>query len=148
MKIVLFQPDIPQNTGNIIRTCNLTNSELILVKPFGFSINEKNLKRAGLDYFDKTTILEIDDLDLYLENKSSFYFFSSKVKKIYTEVRYSKDSILIFGSETTGLPKIFHEKYEDHFVTIPMKDSARCLNLANTVSIGLYEALRQNSFGF
>jgi len=146
MKIILFQPDIPQNTGNIIRTCSLTNTDLILVRPLGFSISEKNLKRAGLDYFDKTKIEQIDDLENYLSEKNSFYFLSSKTKKLYSDVKYEKDTILIFGSETSGLPKIYHEKYPDRFITIPMIENARCLNLSNSVAIVLYEALRQNSF--
>ncbi|MFA6118345.1 MAG: tRNA (cytidine(34)-2'-O)-methyltransferase [Parachlamydiales bacterium] len=146
MKIILFQPDIPQNTGNIIRTCSLTNTDLILVKPLGFSINEKNLKRAGLDYFNKTKIEQIDDLESYLSGKKSFYFLSSKAKKLYSDVKFEINSILIFGSETSGLPEIYHEKYPDNFITIPMIENARCLNLSNSVAIVLYEALRQNSF--
>lgn len=149
MKIILFQPEIPQNTGNIIRTCNVTSSSLILVKPLGFSTSSRMLKRSGLDYFDEVEITEIDDLLSYLENSSApFYFFSSKVKKSYSEVSYTKDALLIFGSETKGLPDIFHEKYPDHFATIPMKQNSRCLNLANSVSIVLYEGLRQQNFIF
>lgn len=150
MQIILFQPEIPQNTGNIIRTCSLTNTKLSVVTPLSFSLNDRNLKRAGLDYLDMIEIEKIDDLDKYLKNiKKPFYFFSSKGSISYTDVKYEKDSILIFGNETSGLPKIFHEKYFDnHFVTIPMKKNGRCLNLSNSVSIGLYEALRQNNFAF
>jgi tRNA (cytidine/uridine-2'-O-)-methyltransferase len=148
MKIILFQPEIPQNTGNIIRTCSVTNTNLIIVMPCSFSINQRNLKRAGLDYIKDIKIQKINDLEKYLENKTSFYFFSSKAKKIYTDVTYEKNSLLIFGNETSGLPKTFHEKYKDNFVTIPMKKNARCLNLSNSISIALYEAIRQNNFLF
>jgi len=148
MKIVLFQPEIPQNTGNIIRTCSVTNTDLVLVTPFSFSLSQRNLKRAGLDYLDEVNLEKIDDLEKYLEDKTSFYFLSSKVNKSYSDVKYEKDSILIFGSETSGLPKTFYEKHEDKFITIPMKKNARCLNLSNSVSIALYEALRQNNFAF
>ncbi len=144
MKIVLYQPQIPQNTGNIIRTCSATNSKLILVKPLGFSTSDRMMKRAGLDYFQDTSIEEIDHLDKILSG--SFFFFSSKAKALYTDVTYSQDSLLIFGNETSGLPSSFHEKYPEKFVRIPMKEGARCLNLSNTVAIGLYEAIRQTSF--
>jgi len=148
MEIILFQPEIPQNTGNIIRTCCVTNTNLSIVMPCSFSLNERHLKRAGLDYIKNIKIQKINDLEKYLEDKNSFYFFSSKVEKKYTDINYKKDSILIFGNETSGLPKIFHERYKDNFVTIPMKKDARCLNLSNSISIALYEALRQNSFLF
>ena len=151
MKIILYRPLIPQNTGNIIRTCDVTNTELILVRPLGFSTSSRMLKRAGLDYINEFKFQEIDDLDQYLENlsdreKQNIYFFSSKVSKKYSDVKYTKDSILIFGSETFGLDETFFEKYEKQFVTIPMADKKRCLNLSNSVAIGLYEALRQTNF--
>lgn len=149
MIVILFQPEIPQNTGNIVRTCNVTNTDLILVRPLGFSTSSRMLKRSGLDYWDEVNIKEIDDLNLFLENTSSpFYFFSSKVTKKYSEVKYGADSILIFGSETKGLPEIFKKKWEENFVTIPMKENSRCLNISNSVSIALYEALRQQNFNF
>jgi tRNA (cytidine/uridine-2'-O-)-methyltransferase len=145
MQIILFQPEIPQNTGNIIRTCFLTGASLILVRPLGFSLSERQLKRAGLDYFKQFSFEEIDNLEEYLsQTKHPFYFFSSKVKTLYTSVNYSPDSILIFGSETSGLPSLYHEKYVNNFVTIPMKNSTRSLNLSNTVAIGAYEVIRQN----
>ncbi|KPK32212.1 MAG: tRNA methyltransferase [Chlamydiae bacterium SM23_39] len=147
MKIILFQPEIPQNTGNILRTCFLTNTELILVKPLGFSISSRKLKRSSIDYFNEIAFKQIDDLfSFLLETKNPFYFFSSKVDKIYTEIKYSRDAILIFGSETKGLPKNFKNRWEDRFFSIPMKKNSRCLNLANAVSIVLYEALRQQNF--
>ena len=145
MQIILFQPEIPQNTGNIIRTCFLTGASLILVRPLGFSLSERRLKRAGLDYFKSFSFLEIDNLDEYLSKTSyPYYFFSSKVKRLYTSVQYSPDSILIFGSETSGVPLFYHEKYHNHFVTIPMKNSTRSLNLSNGVAIASYEVIRQN----
>ena len=146
MKIVLFQPQIPQNTGNIVRTCSATNSSLVLVKPLGFSTSSRMLKRAGLDYWKEVQIEEIDDLTSYLsEQPAPFYFFSSKGKKGYTEVEYTEDTILIFGSETTGLPGSYHKKWKDQFVKIPMMENARCLNLSNSVAIGIYEGVRQQT---
>ncbi len=149
MKIVLFQPEIPQNTGNIIRTCAVTNCELILVRPFSFSLSTRQLKRSGLDYFDDVNIKQIDDLELYLSSVSlPFYFFSSKATKKYSDIKYTNDSILIFGSETQGLPKLFFQKWKDKFVTIPMANNKRCLNLSNSVAIAIYEANRQQQFTF
>jgi|SRR3972149_6419182 len=148
MKVILFNPQIPQNTGNIIRTCFLTNTELYLVPPIGFSTSQKHLKRASLDYFEDFKIEKIEDLDLFLESQKSYYFFSSKATKRYDEINYEKETCLIFGSETSGLPKTYFEKYTDKFITIPMKKDSRCLNLSNSVSIALYEGLRQMSFNF
>jgi tRNA (cytidine/uridine-2'-O-)-methyltransferase len=149
LKIILYNPEIPQNTGNIIRTCSVTNTNLILVKPYGFSMSNRMLKRSGLDYFKNIQIEEIDNLDTYLENCGlPFYFFSSKASKLYTSVIYSDDCLLIFGSETSGLPHNLKEKYPDSFITVPMKSEARCLNLSNTVAIAIYEAKRQQSFIF
>ena len=149
MEIVLFQPEIPQNTGNIVRTCSVTNTKLTLVRPLGFSVSDKTLKRAGLDYWNEVEINYIDDLVAYLDSTTKdFYFFSSKAKSLYTEVSYSKDAIIVFGSETSGLPKEIHQKWPQKFVTIPMVKDARCLNLSNSVAIALYEGLRQNHFNF
>jgi tRNA (cytidine/uridine-2'-O-)-methyltransferase len=147
MKIILFQPQIPQNTGNIVRTCSATGASLILIRPLGFSTASRRLKRAGLDYWDGVHVEEMDDLTLFLQNQTSpFFFFSSKAKKSYTSAPFTEDSLLIFGSETTGLPPSFRELWEDRFYTIPMKEDARCLNLANSAAIVLYEALRQTHF--
>lgn len=149
MKIILFQPDIPQNTGNVVRTCSVTNSSLSLVRPLGFSVSSRHLKRAGLDYWDEVEIEMIDDLEEFLlSEKRPFYFFSSKVDKKYTDIEYTKDSILIFGSETKGLPESFFKKWPEKFYTIPMAEDARCLNLSNSVSIVLFEGLRQLNFTF
>jgi tRNA (cytidine/uridine-2'-O-)-methyltransferase len=145
MRIILYQPQIPQNTGNIVRTCAASASQLVLVRPLGFSTASRHLKRAGLDYWESVDIEEIDDLPSYLEGKL-FYFFSSKAEKLYTEICYPADAILIFGSETSGLPSSFWERWPDRFFKIPMAPQARCLNLACSVSIVLFEALRQNHF--
>ena len=149
MKIVLFQPDIPQNTGNIVRTCSVTKSSLILVRPLGFSLASRHLKRAGLDYWNEVSIETIDNLETFLENeKRPFYFFSSKSKTPYTHINYTQDDLLIFGSETMGLPEIFFTRWPNKFYTIPMASNARCLNLSNSASIILFEALRQQNFSF
>lgn len=147
MKIILYQPQIPQNTGNIVRTCAVTGSDLILVRPLGFSTQDRWLKRAGLDYWEGVNVSFIDDLEVYLERTSApFFFFSSKVQRKYTEVAYPRDSMLIFGSETSGLPPNIHEKWPDRFVTLPMINGVRCLNLATSAGIALYEAWRQQDF--
>ncbi len=147
MKIILFQPEIPQNTGNIVRSCAVTGNELILVKPLGFSTSNRMLKRAGLDYWEGVTVSYLDDLHSYLEtSQHPFYFFSSHAKALYTEPSYEPDSLLIFGSETGGLPQAFHTKYQDKFYTLPMTEKSRCLNLSNAASIVIYEAWRQQRF--
>ena len=147
MKIVLYQPQIPQNTGNIVRTCAVTGCSLVLVRPLGFSTSNRWLKRSGLDYWEGVDVSLIDDLETFLEAAEvPFYFFSSKAKQLYTQVSYSLDSMLIFGSETEGLPPQFFEKWPDQFVTLPMRPGARCLNLASSAAISLYEAWRQNQF--
>lgn len=155
MKVILYQPQIPQNAGNIVRTCAVTNCDLIMVKPLGFSTQDRWLKRAGLDYWEGVNVSFIDDLEEYLSaNPNPFYFFSSKSTTLYTSVSYSPHALLIFGSETTGLPSRFFERWPEHFVTIPMKQGVRgpdlsnsgCLNLATSVGIGVYEAWRQQDF--
>jgi tRNA (cytidine/uridine-2'-O-)-methyltransferase len=147
MNIVLYQPQIPQNTGNIVRTCAVTGCGLILVRPLGFRTSDRMLRRAGLDYWEGVNVTFIDNLNDYLrETSAPFYFFSSKAKKIYSDATFSKESIFIFGSETSGLPQEFWEKWPENFFTIPMKQDSRCLNLSNAVSIIIYEAWRQRGF--
>jgi len=147
--VVLFQPKIPQNTGNIVRTCAVTGSSLILVKPLGFSVSSRHLKRAGLDYWENVSVTIIDDLLFFLDKTDQpFYFFSSHAKQLYTEIAYPENALLIFGSETGGLAPVFHERWPDRFCTIPMKAGSRCLNLASSASIVMYEAWRQNHFRF
>lgn len=147
MKIILFQPQIPQNTGNIVRTCAVTGCELILVEPLGFSVSDRWLKRSGLDYWENVTVTMIDNLEEYLKNyKGNFYFLSSKASQEYSSVKYAADDLLIFGSETSGLPPQFEERWPERFVTIPMISGVRCLNLATSVGIVTYEAWRQQAF--
>lgn len=147
MKVILYQPQIPQNAGNIVRTCAVTGSDLIMVEPLGFSTHDRWLKRAGLDYWEGVKVEFISDLESYLEQTThSFYFFSSKATQLYTEVSYDSNSLLIFGSETSGLPSIYFERWPDRFVKLPMIPDVRCLNLATSVGIGVYEAWRQKGF--
>lgn len=146
MEVILFQPQIPQNAGNVVRTCSVTGCDLTMVRPLGFSTSDRWLKRAGLDYWEGVNVNFIDDLEDYLSKSPlDFYFFSSHAKKLYSSVPYQQKTKLIFGSETKGLPSIFLEKWSDRFVTIPMK-GGRCLNLATSVGIGVMEAWRQQSF--
>ena len=148
MKVILYQPQIPQNAGNIVRTCAVTGCDLMMVRPLGFSTTDRWLKRAGLDYWEGVQVSFIDDLFDYLNQQTaSFYFFSSHATQSYTDISYSSDSQLIFGSETQGLDPIFLKTWPDRFVTVPMIENARCLNLATTVGIGVYEAWRQQQFG-
>ena len=144
MKIVLFRPQIPQNTGNIARTCSVTGTDLLLVRPLGFSTASRHLKRAGLDYWDDLRVEEADDLEPHLNGP--FFFFSSKATECYTTAPYTSDSMLIFGSEESGLPPGFFQRWPDRFYQIPMKPGARCLNLACSAAVVLFEALRQTTF--
>jgi tRNA (cytidine/uridine-2'-O-)-methyltransferase len=145
--IVLVNPQIPQNTGNVVRSCHVTGSKLILVAPLGFSTSDRWLKRSGLDYWEGVDIEIIENLEQVLETtESPFYFFSSKASKTYSDIIYKKDDWLIFGSETNGLPDIYYERWPENFVTIPMRAGSRCLNLATSVGIGLYELQRQVNF--
>lgn len=147
MKVILYQPQIPQNAGNIVRTCSVMGADLMMVHPLGFSTTDRLLKRAGLDYWEGVDVSFIENLEAYLEEKnSSFYFFSSHASQLYTEVHYSSNSQLIFGSETKGLDPLFLKKWPERFVTLPMVEKARCLNLATSVGIALYEAWRQQHF--
>lgn len=144
MKIILFQPQIPQNTGNIVRTCSVTGTGLVLVHPLGFSTHNRHLKRAGLDYWEGVEVEEVGDLYPYLEGtREEFFFFSSHAKRVYTEAKFTPNSLLIFGSETTGLPENYRKKWGEKFFAIPMLSQARCLNLASSAAIVLYEAIRQ-----
>lgn len=148
MNIVLVEPEIPQNTGNIARTCAATGSALHLVKPLGFSIEDKYLKRAGLDYWDKLDIFYYDSFEELREKykAKNFYYATTKASKIYTDFVYPEDSFFVFGKETAGLPESLLYANKEWCIRIPMRDTIRSLNLANSVCIVLYEALRQNSF--
>ena len=144
MKIVLVSPQIPPNTGNVVRTCAATGTPLYLVRPLGFSVTDRALKRAGLDYWGGADVEIIDTLEPFLEvHAPNFYFFSSHAETLYTDVSYTENDLLIFGSETDGLPDFIFEQWPELCVKIPMKEGARCLNLATSVGIGLFEALRQ-----
>lgn len=150
LNVVLVEPEIPQNTGNIIRTCANTGAKLHLIRPLGFSLSDKYLKRSGLDYFDIADISYyncFEELNERFKN-SQFFYSTTKGKNRYTDVNYSDGCFLVFGKETRGLPLDLIEKNLDHTIRIPMIDNenARCLNLANSVAIVVYEALRQLKF--
>lgn len=148
--VVLFNPQIPQNTGNIARTCAVTGTDLHLIRPLGFKIDDKSLKRAGLDYWKDVNVFVYDNFEDFLLKKGEgkIYLLSSKVTNNYADVKYSDGDYLLFGSETSGVPENIHNMLDENGVRIPMLDNenARCLNLSNSVNIVLYEALRQNGF--
>lgn len=149
LNIVLVEPEIPQNTGNIARTCALTNTKLHLVKPLGFSVSDKYLKRAGLDYWYLVDIIYYDNFSQVLEAypKGEFYYATTKANKFYTEMKYTDDCFLVFGKETKGLSKEILEGKLNNSIKIPMiNDIGRSLNLSNAVNIILFEALRQLDF--
>ena len=149
INIVLFQPEIPHNTGAIGRTCVLTNCTLHLVKPLGFEINEKAVRRAGLDYWKDVKIEEHESYeDLRAKYpEANFYFCTTKGEKDYTQARYEKGDFLVFGRESSGLPDYIRENNKDNCIRVPMVETTtRSLNLANTANIIVYEALRQLGF--
>ena len=144
--IVLFEPEIPQNTGNIVRLCACTGAKLFLVGKLGFSLSDKYLKRAGLDYWNSVEISKYDNLDLLLKDfpDSNFYYLTTKSKNKYTDVKFKEGDFLVFGPETRGIPESILFSNPEISITIPMKDGQRSLNLSNSVAIVLYEAIRQN----
>jgi len=150
LNIVLYQPEIPQNTGNIARTCAVTGSKLHLIKPLGFSIDDKHLKRAGLDYWHLLDIEIHENFNDFISKyqEGEYYLLTTRGDKLYTEINYSSDSFLIFGKETAGVPEEIHEKFKGNRIKIPMvkETAARSLNLSNSVAIVVYEALRQLGF--
>lgn len=148
LNIVLVEPEIPQNTGNIARTCAATGARLHIVEPMGFKIDDKKLKRAGLDYWHLLDITFYKNLDDFFEkNKTgNFYFFTTKGRKVYSDVSYPDNSFLFFGKETKGLPEELLLKHPDTAVRVPMIGGARSLNLSNTVALAAYEVLRQWNF--
>lgn len=149
LNIVLYQPEIPQNTGNIGRTCVLTNSVLHLIKPLGFTIDDKSLKRAGLDYWSKLTVIYYNSFeDFYEKNKNKkIYLSTTKATQYYDQVSYSDGDFIMFGRESSGVPEHVRELFKDNLIKIPMVEtSERSLNLSNTASIIVYEALRQIGF--
>ena len=148
INIVLCEPEIPQNTGNIARTCAAIGASLHLIKPLGFEIDDRKLKRAGLDYWDKLDITYYESLDDFMRINAgeNIYFFTTKAKKAYTDVKYPKRVFIMFGKETKGLPeKLLYDNY-DNCVRIPMRQTLRSLNLSNSVAVAVYEVLRQRDF--
>ena len=148
MNIVLLEPEMPANTGNIGRTCVATNSRLHLIEPLGFKLNEKMLKRAGLDYWDKLDVTVYSDYQDFLDKNpgAKIYMATTKAHKVYTEPEYEPDCYIMFGKESAGIPEEILLENQENCVRIPMWGDIRSLNLSNSVSIVLYEALRQNGF--
>ena len=144
LNIVMVEPEIPQNTGNVARTCAATGARLHLVGPMGFKIDDKKLKRAGLDYWHLLDITFYSSLSEFFEkNRGEFFFFTTKALHAHTEVEYPDNAYLFFGKETKGLPEELLLENRDRCVRIPMVSEARSLNLSNSVAIGVYEVLRQ-----
>ena len=146
--IVMVEPEIPQNTGNVARTCSVTGSSLHLIRPLGFSVDDKHLKRAGLDYWYTLDISYLDSLEELqaLHPDARFFYASTHAQNRYTDTAFRDGDFLVFGKETAGLPKDLLAKNADHAIRIPMGAHQRSLNLSNSVAIVLYEALRQNNF--
>lgn len=145
LNIVLVEPQIPQNTGNISRTCAVTGAKLHLVRPLGFEVSDRHLKRAGLDYWDKLDITYYDNLDDFFQKNSNgnFFFFTTKGRQVHSDAEYPDNSFLIFGREDKGLPEKLLYENPDCCVRIPMRNELRSLNLSNSVAIAVYEVLRQ-----
>lgn len=145
LNIVLVEPQIPQNTGNISRTCAVTGAKLHLVRPLGFEVSDKQLKRAGLDYWDKLDITYYDSLDdFFTKNEGgNFFYFTTKGLHVHSEVEYPDNSYLIFGREDKGLPEVLLHNNPESCLRIPMRNELRSLNLSNSVAIAVYEVLRQ-----
>lgn len=144
LNIVLLEPQIPQNTGNISRTCAVTGARLHLIRPFGFEIDDKHLKRAGLDYWDKLDISYYDNIEqFYKKNSGEYFYFTTKGRSVHSDVEYPDNAYLIFGREDRGIPEEILYRNEKHCVRIPMRNNLRSLNLSNSVAIGVYEVLRQ-----
>lgn len=148
MNIVLFQPEIPANTGNIGRTCVATGTKLHLIEPLGFRLNEKSIQRAGMDYWEHLDVTRYVNFEEFLERNPNAKIFmaTTKARHVYTEVTYDEDAYIMFGKESAGIPEEILVKHEENCIRIPMLDSIRSLNLANSVAIVLYEALRQTGF--
>lgn len=144
--IVLFEPEIPQNTGNIARLCACTGANLFLVGKLGFSLSDKYTKRAGLDYWDSANVQKVDSLEqLQADHKDArFYYLTTKSEKSYFDVEFKEGDFLVFGPETRGIPENILNENKETAITIPMLEGQRSLNLSNSASIVLYEAIRQN----
>ena len=150
LNIVLVEPEIPQNCGNIARTCAATGSRLHLIRPLGFDISERAVRRAGLDYWHLVEVFDYENLDDFFEKRpeaaQDCWLTTTKAPRSYQEARFTADSWLFFGKETAGLPLALRERYRDRCVRLPMVSEARSLNLANSVAVLTYEALRQLGF--
>ena len=148
INIVLHEPEIPQNTGNIARTCAATGAALHIIKPMGFTIDDKKLKRAGLDYWDKLDITYYENTEDFFKRNSgaNIYFFTTKAQHTYADVEYPENVYIMFGKESAGLPEEMLYANPDRCVRIPMRDTLRSLNLSNSVAIAVYEIFRQHSF--
>ena len=148
MNIVLLEPEIPFNTGAIGRTCVATGTTLHLIEPFGFILNDKSVKRAGMDYWDKLDVKRYINYNDFLEKNpgAHIYFATTKAKHVYTDVEYSDNDYIMFGKESAGIPEEILVEHPDDCIRIPMLPEIRSLNLSNSVNIVLYEALRQNGF--
>lgn len=150
MKIVLYEPEIPYNTGNIARSCVLTNTELHLIKPLGFSIDDKAVKRAGLDYWKDVKLFVWESYQDFLDNNANarIFFATTKATQFHTDVVYGEDDFIMFGPESRGIPEYILNENKERCIRIPMLAIGRSLNLSNSAVIILYEALRQNNFNF
>ena len=150
LHIVLVEPEIPQNCGNVARTCAATGSQLHLIRPLGFDISEKAVRRAGLDYWNLVEVFDYENLEDFFrrrpEAERDLWLTTTKAPRSYQEARFTADSWLFFGKETAGLPRDLRERYYDRCIRIPMRPDARSLNLANSVAVLTYEALRQQGF--
>lgn len=148
LNIVLCEPQIPQNTGNIARTCAVTGASLHLIRPLGFEISDKKMKRAGLDYWDKLDVTYYDGIDDFFRAHpdAAVWLFTTKARHCYTDVSYEGDTYLLFGREDAGLPESLLVKHPDTTLRIPMRNTLRSLNLSNSVAIAAYEVLRQWEF--
>lgn len=148
LNIVLLEPEIPANTGNIGRTCVATNTRLHLIEPLGFRLNEKNLKRAGMDYWDDLDVTTYINYEEFLEKNpgAKIYMATTKAQKVYTDVNFEEDCYIMFGKESAGIPEEILVQNKENCIRIPMVGDIRSLNLGNSVAIVLYEALRQHEF--
>ena len=150
VNVVLYEPEIPENTGNIMRTCAATNAKLHIIRPIGFALHDTSIKRSGVNYIDKVDYYLYDDFDDFLsKNTGEFYYFTRYGKKSHSEFDYSdinKKIYLIFGKESTGIPKKILRNNLDKCIRIPCSDNVRCLNVANSVAIALYEVMRQQDY--
>lgn len=148
LNIVLVEPEIPQNTGNIARTCACLGARLHLVEPMGFRLTDRNIKRAGCDYWDKVEIIRWPCAEAFFEahGQDELHLFTGSAERLYSDVSYGEGSYLVFGRESRGLDREYLERFQDSCVRIPMRRDLRSLNVSNAVAIGAYEAMRQTSF--